>query len=60
MDRVGFTANRLLVVYWGRSVFLTHSYLPYLGYVTLLMNDFPMLKYVVLGLMGLSMLLERE
>lgn len=36
------------------------GYLPYVGYVTLLMNDFPMLKYVVLGLLGLSMLFERE
>lgn len=39
---------------------LTASYLPYVGYVTLLMNDYPMLKYVVLGLLGLSMLFERE
>ncbi|KAI3625809.1 hypothetical protein CBS9595_001170 [Malassezia furfur] len=36
------------------------GYLPYVGYVTLLMNDYPMLKYVVLGLLGLSMLFERE
>ncbi|WFC98064.1 signal peptidase I [Malassezia yamatoensis] len=36
------------------------GYLPYVGYVTLIMNDYPMLKYIVLGLLGVSMLFERE
>ncbi|WFD35684.1 signal peptidase I [Malassezia cuniculi] len=36
------------------------GYVPYLGYATILFNDFPILKYVVLGLMGISLLFERE
>ncbi|WFD29705.1 signal peptidase I [Malassezia sp. CBS 17886] len=36
------------------------GFLPHVGYVTILLNDYPMLKYVVLGLLGLSLLLERE
>ena len=36
------------------------GYVPYLGYATIMFNDFPILKYVVLGIMGISLLLERE
>ncbi|PKI83130.1 Sec11p [Malassezia vespertilionis] len=36
------------------------GYIPYVGYVTLVMNDFPIVKYIVLGLVGISMLYERE
>lgn len=39
---------------------LLTSYVPYLGYATIMFNDFPMLKYVVLGMMGISLLFERE
>lgn len=36
------------------------GFLPYAGYVTILLNDYPMLKYVVLGLLGISLFFERE
>jgi signal peptidase len=34
--------------------------LPYVGMVTIYLNDYPMLKYVLIGLMGLFVLTTRE
>jgi len=39
---------------------MIRRFLPYAGYVTILLNDYPMLKYVVLGLLGISLFFERE
>ncbi|KAF8812803.1 signal peptidase complex catalytic subunit SEC11 [Phlegmacium glaucopus] len=36
------------------------GFLPYVGYVTIAMNDFPQLKYALLGGLGLVALLQRE
>lgn len=36
------------------------GFLPYVGYVTIAMNDFPQIKYALLGLMGLFALVQRE
>ncbi|KAG8750512.1 Signal peptidase complex catalytic subunit [Serendipita sp. 396] len=36
------------------------GFLPYVGYVTIAMNDFPQLKYALLGIMGLFALISRE
>ncbi|TFK28650.1 signal peptidase complex catalytic subunit SEC11 [Coprinopsis marcescibilis] len=36
------------------------GFLPYVGYVTIAMNDFPQLKYALLGGLGLLALLQRE
>ncbi|KIK93008.1 hypothetical protein PAXRUDRAFT_829417 [Paxillus rubicundulus Ve08.2h10] len=36
------------------------GFLPYIGYVTIAMNDYPQLKYVVLGGLGLLALIQRE
>ncbi|SHO76371.1 Similar to S.cerevisiae protein SEC11 (18kDa catalytic subunit of the Signal Peptidase Complex (SPC)) [Malassezia sympodialis ATCC 42132] len=36
------------------------GFLPYAGYITILLNDYPALKYVVLSLLGLSLFFERE
>ena len=33
---------------------------PYLGMVTIILNDYPMLKYVMLGMMGLFVLTNKE
>lgn len=55
--------TRLLGVCKGAyCVAVSHRdrFLPYAGYVTILLNDFPMAKYVVLGLLGLSLFFERE
>ncbi|KAL7419026.1 Signal peptidase complex catalytic subunit [Cryptotrichosporon argae] len=36
------------------------AFLPYVGYVTIAMNDFPQLKYAVLGAIGLFLLVQKE
>jgi signal peptidase len=36
------------------------AFVPYLGMVTILLNDYPALKYVLVGLMGLFVLTGRE
>ncbi|KAF8639199.1 hypothetical protein AX17_001685 [Amanita inopinata Kibby_2008] len=36
------------------------GFLPYIGYITIAMNDFPQLKYALLGGLGLLALLQRE
>ncbi|EJT52781.1 hypothetical protein A1Q1_01821 [Trichosporon asahii var. asahii CBS 2479] len=36
------------------------GFLPYLGYVTIAMNDFPQLKYALLGTVGAFLLLNRD
>ncbi|KAE8268151.1 hypothetical protein A4X09_0g4203 [Tilletia walkeri] len=36
------------------------GYLPFVGYVTILLNDYPKLKYVILGGLGLSMIFTKE
>ncbi|KAF8128537.1 hypothetical protein EV363DRAFT_1265029 [Boletus edulis] len=36
------------------------GFLPYIGYVTIAMNDFPQLKYALMGGLGLLALIQRE
>ncbi|KAG2123113.1 hypothetical protein BD769DRAFT_1359867 [Suillus cothurnatus] len=36
------------------------GFLPYIGYVTIAMNDFPQLKYALLGGLGLLAIIQRE
>lgn len=36
------------------------AYCPYVGYVTILMNDYPLLKYCVLGILGITVLLSND
>ncbi|EPQ51796.1 hypothetical protein GLOTRDRAFT_112311 [Gloeophyllum trabeum ATCC 11539] len=36
------------------------GFLPYIGYVTIAMNDHPNLKYLLLGVLGLFALIQRE
>eukprot|EP01017_Pseudomicrothorax_dubius_P034310 TRINITY_DN4689_c0_g1_i2.p1 TRINITY_DN4689_c0_g1~~TRINITY_DN4689_c0_g1_i2.p1 ORF type:complete len:186 (-),score=46.96 TRINITY_DN4689_c0_g1_i2:158-715(-) len=36
------------------------AYLPYIGYVTIMLNDYPMLKYVVIGLMSILVLVAKD
>ena len=35
-------------------------YLPYVGMVTILMNDYPYLKYALIGVLGLFVLTSKE
>jgi signal peptidase len=36
------------------------AHVPYVGMVTILMNDYPQLKYALLGILGLVVLVSRE
>ncbi|KZO94687.1 putative signal peptidase [Calocera viscosa TUFC12733] len=36
------------------------GFLPYVGYVTIVLNDFPQLKYALLGGLGLLALIQKE
>ena len=36
------------------------GYLPYIGMVTIIMNDYPIVKYILVGLMGLFVLTTKE
>lgn len=36
------------------------GFVPYIGMVTILMNDYPKLKYSVLAILGLFVLIHRE
>ncbi|KAI9636440.1 putative signal peptidase [Dioszegia hungarica] len=36
------------------------GFLPYVGYVTIAMNDFPKLKYALLGAVGFFLLIQKE
>ena len=34
--------------------------IPYAGYMTILLNDYPMLKFLVMGLMLVSVLIQKD
>jgi len=36
------------------------GFVPYIGMITILMNDYPKLKYAILGLLGVFVLIHRE
>lgn len=36
------------------------GYVPFVGYVTILLSEYPWLKTVMLGMMGLMVVLQRE
>lgn len=36
------------------------GYIPFVGYVTILLSEYPWLKTAMLGLMGLTVILQRE
>lgn len=36
------------------------GYVPYVGYITILLSEYPMLKTAMLGLMGLVVVMQRE
>lgn len=36
------------------------AYLPYVGYMTILLNDYPMFKYFVLGMMAFFTIIAKD
>ncbi len=39
---------------------IPHRHVPYLGMLTIIMNDYPQVKFAVLGILGVYVLLTRE
>lgn len=46
--------------FFNDDVVTRNRYMPYVGYVTIALNDYPKLKYLLLGIMGLSLLFQKE
>ncbi len=38
----------------------THRYLPYVGMVTIVMNDYPWVKYLLIGVLGLFVITGKD
>jgi signal peptidase len=36
------------------------AYMPFVGYLTILINDYPILKYLMMGLMIFSVMINKE
>ncbi|CAH7687420.1 hypothetical protein PPACK8108_LOCUS22194 [Phakopsora pachyrhizi] len=45
---------------WMLTKGKVNGYAPHVGYVTIVMNDYPKLKYALLATLGLTILLHRE
>ncbi|EGD82773.1 signal peptidase complex catalytic subunit SEC11C [Salpingoeca rosetta] len=60
VDDRGLYAQDQLWLHPDDVVGRARAFIPYVGIVTILMNDFPFLKFVLLGVLGLYMLLNRE
>ena len=37
-----------------------HSFLPHVGRVTIIMNDYPLVKYALIGVLGLFVVTSKE
>ena len=53
---MNFFINFSFMIYVGRA----KGTLRYLGMVTIILNDYPVLKYVLIGIMGLFVLTNKE
>lgn len=40
--------------------FCARRWCPYVGFPTIMLSDYPLLKYVVLGLMGVMVIFSKE
>ncbi|GHJ83895.1 hypothetical protein NliqN6_0297 [Naganishia liquefaciens] len=59
-DDIGLYAKGMQWVEREHVVGKVRGFLPYVGYLTIALNDFPQLKYALLGGLGLLMLVQRE
>ncbi len=50
------------IVWLKREHFIgkIRGYMPYVGYLTILINDYPILKYLMLGSMIISVMINKE
>ncbi|EGR31324.1 sec11, putative [Ichthyophthirius multifiliis] len=59
-DDRGLYQNRKIWLHKKDILGKIKGYCPYLGIVTIILNDYPMVKYVTLGLMGLFVLIAKD
>ncbi|CAO3639898.1 unnamed protein product [Cunninghamella blakesleeana] len=52
--------RRQMWIHEDHIVGKVRGFVPYVGMVTIIMNDYPSVKYVVLGILGLFALIQRE
>ncbi|GAB5592339.1 Signal peptidase complex catalytic subunit [Umbelopsis nana] len=60
IDDRGLYNARQMWIHKEHVVGRVKGFLPHVGIVTILMNDYPQLKYVILGVLGLFVLIHRE
>eukprot|EP00354_Favella_ehrenbergii_P009553 CAMPEP_0170451728 /NCGR_PEP_ID=MMETSP0123-20130129/872_1 /TAXON_ID=182087 /ORGANISM="Favella ehrenbergii, Strain Fehren 1" /LENGTH=142 /DNA_ID=CAMNT_0010713515 /DNA_START=133 /DNA_END=561 /DNA_ORIENTATION=- len=56
----GLYKNKELYITDDMVVGKVHGIVPYAGYLTIMLNDYPMLKFAMLGTMLLSVLLTKD
>lgn len=61
-DNYGLGKTKFQAKYLGKSLIINFIYrnAPYVGMLTIIMNDYPMFKWCVLGLMFLTVLLSKD
>jgi hypothetical protein len=50
----------LFILFWCAEPNGRRSYVPLIGMVTIMMNDFPMLKYLMIGSLALMVLIGND
>ena len=60
VDDRGLYKHKMLYLNDKQVVGKVLGIMPYAGYLTILLNDYPMLKFVVLGGMLISVLLQKD
>lgn len=60
VDDRGLYSNRQMFINREHLMGRVRSYLPYFGFPTIMLNDYPAFKFIVLGFMGFLALLGRD
>ena len=60
LDDRALYPNRQVWIHQQDLLGFIEAYCPYVGYVTILMNDYPLLKFALLGVLGLSVFFSND
>ena len=60
LDDRALYPNRQVWIHQQDLLGFIEAYCPYVGYVTILMNDYPLLKFALLGALGLSVFFSND
>ena len=60
LDDRALYPNRQVWIHQQDLLGFIEAYCPYIGYVTILMNDYPLLKFALLGVLGLSVFFSND